>query len=63
MEDFIRDALPDAPARKRTFAADLIGTVMSSVGKAVSSQARSRSEVDALAAAISDMFCAYLKNA
>ncbi|HUB89959.1 MAG TPA: TetR family transcriptional regulator [Dyella sp.] len=63
MQDFIKDALPGAPASQRAFAADLIGTVMSSVGKAVSSQNRSIAEVDALATAIGDMFCAYLERA
>lgn len=60
MERFISDALPGAPSRERAFAADLIGTVMSSVGKAVSSQDRSRAAVDDLAAAIGEMLCAYL---
>src|SRR5262249_15323252 len=62
MELFMKDALPRATARDRIFAADLIGTVMSSVGKAVSSQNRARPEVDKLAAAIGDMFCSYLKT-
>jgi AcrR family transcriptional regulator len=63
MENFMRDALPDASMRERTFAADLVGTVMSSVGKAVSSQNRSRAEVDELAVAIGGMFGAYLREA
>lgn len=63
MQRFMKDTLPTAPARKRAFAADLIGTVMSSVGKSVSSQTRTRAEVDELAAAVSEMFCAYLKSA
>jgi AcrR family transcriptional regulator len=61
MENFMKDALPGVSARERAFAADLAGLVMSSVGKAISSQNRSRSEVDELAVAISEMFCAYLK--
>lgn len=60
---FMKDVLPAAPPRKRAFAADVVGTVMSSVGKSVSSQNRSRAEVDELAAAVSDMFCGYLENA
>jgi len=63
MERFMKDTLPTTSPRKRAFAADLIGTVMSSVGKSVSSQNRSRAEVDELAAAVSEMFCAYLKSA
>jgi AcrR family transcriptional regulator len=61
MVSFMKDALPRASARERAFAADLVGLVMSSAGKAISSQNRSRSEVDDLAVAIGDMFCAYLK--
>jgi hypothetical protein len=34
---------------------------MSSVGKVISSQNRSRNEVDKLAVAIGDMLCAYLQ--
>jgi AcrR family transcriptional regulator len=62
IERFMKDALPDATARERAFAADLIGIVMSSMGKAVSSESRSRSEVDELATAIGEMFCAYLST-
>jgi AcrR family transcriptional regulator len=63
MENFMKDALPGVSARERTFAADLLGTVMSSVGKSVSSQNRPRAEVDAFAEAVGDMFCDYLKKA
>jgi AcrR family transcriptional regulator len=61
MESFMKDALPGVSARERAFAADLVGLVMSSAGKAISSQKRSRSEVDDLAVEIGEMFCAYLK--
>ena len=62
MERFMSDALPRATPRDRAFAADLIGTVMSSAGKAISSQSRSRAQVDELAAAVGEMFCLYLKT-
>ncbi len=62
LERFMKDALPRATARDRAFAADLVGTVMSSVGKAVSTQNRSRSEVDELAEAVGEMFCGYLNT-
>jgi AcrR family transcriptional regulator len=62
MQTFMKDVLPRASARERAFAADLFGLVMSAVGKAVSNQARSRAEVDELAAAVADMFCSYLKR-
>jgi hypothetical protein len=57
---FIREALPQATARQRAFAADVMKVVVSSVGKAISSQGRPMSEVDALAEAIGNMLCAYL---
>jgi AcrR family transcriptional regulator len=63
MERFMRDALPSASARERVFAADLVGIVMSAAGKTISVQNRSRAEVDALADAVGDMFCAYLERA
>jgi AcrR family transcriptional regulator len=63
MQRFMNDALPGASARERAFAADLVGVVMSSTGKTISVQNRSRSEVDALASAVADMICAYLKTA
>ena len=60
METFMKDALPGALPRDRVFAADLLRLVMSSAGKAISSQSRSREEVDSLAAAIGEMLCLYL---
>jgi AcrR family transcriptional regulator len=62
MADFMKDALPRMPARERAFAADLVGTVMSAAGKAISSQNRSNSEVDALAMAVGEMLCGYLER-
>ena len=61
MESFMRDALPNVSEQERAFAADLVGLVMSSAGKTISSQNRSRSEVDDLAMAVGEMLCAYLK--
>jgi AcrR family transcriptional regulator len=60
MESFMKELLPSTPTRDRAFAADLVGTLMSSVGKAISSQNRSRAEVDKFADAVGDMLCAYL---
>jgi AcrR family transcriptional regulator len=62
METFMKDALPGASRRERAFAADLVGLVMSSVGKAISGQSRSRYEVDEIAVAVAEMICAYLKT-
>lgn len=57
---FMGEALPHASPRDRAFAADLIGTVMSAVGHAVSSQNRPRAEVDRFGVAIGEMFEAHL---
>jgi AcrR family transcriptional regulator len=59
---FMRELLPEASAGERTFAADLVMTAMSAVGKAVSEQNRSRSEVDRMATAMGEMFCVYLER-
>ena len=60
MQRFVANAIPNAPANERAHAADLIGTVMSAVGHAISSQGRPRAQVDRFAVAIGDMLCAYL---
>lgn len=57
---FMGEALPGASAKERTFVGDVIMTSMSAVGKTISEQDRSRSEVDAFAGAMGDMLCAYL---
>jgi AcrR family transcriptional regulator len=62
MVSFMNEALPGTSTRERTFVADMVRMVMSSAGKAISSENRSRPEVDALAVAISEMFCAYLER-
>jgi AcrR family transcriptional regulator len=59
---FMNEALPQVPAEDRAFAADVVMTVMSAVGKRISEQVRSESEVDAMAVAIGKMFCAYLEG-
>lgn len=61
MESFMKDALPGASARDHAFAADLVGLVMSSTGKAVSGQNRSRCSIDELAVAVGEMLCTYLE--
>lgn len=61
MESFMREVLPRASTRQRAFAADVVGLVLSSTGKAISGQNRSRAEVDELAAAVAEMLCAYLE--
>ena len=59
---FIKEALPEFPDNERAFVASVIMTTMSVIGKRVSGEARSKSEVDAWALAIGEMLCAYLKR-
>ena len=59
---FMNETLPQAPVEDRAFAADVVMTVMSAVGERIAEQARSESEVNAMAAAIGEMFCAYLER-
>jgi AcrR family transcriptional regulator len=59
---FMKEALPEVPANERAFAAAVVMTTMSAIGKRVSGEARSKSEVDAWALAIGEMLCAYLQR-
>jgi AcrR family transcriptional regulator len=59
---FMNEALPQITAEDRAFAADMVAMVMSAVGERVSGQARSESEVNAMAVAIGEMLCAYLEG-
>jgi AcrR family transcriptional regulator len=57
---FLTEALPRTSVRERAFAADIIGTIMSAVGKRISEQNRPKSEIDAFADITADMVCAFL---
>lgn len=59
VESFIAEMLPSASRKERTFAMDVLTTMMSSVGKEISEQGRSRAQVSAFADAVSDMLCSY----
>jgi AcrR family transcriptional regulator len=59
---FIHEALPGVPASECAFATAVVMTTMSVVGKRVSEEARSKSEVDAWALAIGEMVCGYLQR-
>jgi AcrR family transcriptional regulator len=59
---FMHEALPGVSARERAFAAAFVMTTISAVGKSVSVEARSKSEVVAWALAMGDMLCAYLQD-
>ena len=62
IDQFMREALPDASDAIRTMAADLIMTTMSTVGKEFSEAAHDENEISAFADAMADMFCAYLRS-
>jgi AcrR family transcriptional regulator len=59
---FMDEVLLQVPAKERAFAAAVVMTTMSVVGKSVSVEAHSKSEVDAWALAMGDMLCAYLQQ-
>lgn len=59
---FMKEVLPEVPANERAFAAAVVMTTMSAIGKRISGEARSKSEVDAWALAIGEMLCAYLQR-
>jgi AcrR family transcriptional regulator len=59
---FLREVLPNASLKERRFAADVVMTTMSVVGKKVSEQSRSKAEVEAWSVAMGEMLCAYLSR-
>ncbi|CAN5915620.1 TetR family transcriptional regulator [soil metagenome] len=59
---FMREALPEARQTDRRRAADVMMMSMEAIGKAISEDGRSMAEVDRMAAATADMFCAYLSH-
>lgn len=59
-QDFLREALPDAPRAVCTTAGDLIKTTLSEVGKRFSESPHTAAEIKTYADALADMFCAYL---
>ncbi|HVZ34618.1 MAG TPA: TetR family transcriptional regulator [Polyangiaceae bacterium] len=56
------EAAPGLSAQKRASLAELYVPVLSGLGKHISEHAQSRSEVDAWAATVADMFLAYLSG-
>lgn len=57
---YLEEVLPAASPAIRALAGDLITTTLSSVGKSFSESPRTDAEIDAFAAAMGEMFCAYL---
>jgi len=62
IEVFMREALPKASKGSRALASNLIMTTLSTVGKQFSESPRTRSEIEAFAEAMADMFRAYLRD-
>jgi AcrR family transcriptional regulator len=59
---FMREALPEASEATRALAGDLITTTLSQVGKHFLGSPRTLAEIETYAAAMADMFCAYLRG-
>jgi AcrR family transcriptional regulator len=59
---FMNEALPDVPVKERAFTSAFLMTTISAVGKSVSMEARSKSEMNTWAVAMGDMLCAYLEQ-
>jgi AcrR family transcriptional regulator len=62
VQAFMREALPEASETTRARAGDLITTTLSQVAKHFSEASRTPTEIEAYAEAMSDMFCAYLRQ-
>jgi AcrR family transcriptional regulator len=60
MAQFMLEVLPHAPKAVRDVAHDLIMTTLGTVGQDFSATPRTEDEMNTYAAAIGDMFCAYL---
>lgn len=59
---YLEEALPAVPQATRVLVGDLIATTLSSAGKSFSESPRTEKEIDAFAAAMGEMFCAYLRS-
>lgn len=59
---FMKEALPEAPDALRARAGGLLLSTLSAAGKDFSERPRRPAEIEAYAAAMGDMFCAYLQS-
>ncbi len=57
---FVDEVAPNAPANERAFAADYVFTVMGAIGEHITTERRSRAEVDAWAETTADVLVDYL---
>jgi AcrR family transcriptional regulator len=62
VQNFMKEALPQASEATRALAGDLITTTLSQVGKHFSKRPRTSAEIEAFAEAMAEMFCAYLRS-
>lgn len=62
VQAFMLEALPKASAASRALAADLVKTTLAEVGKSFSESRRTPAEIKAYADAMTNMFCAYLRD-
>ncbi|MEY2151988.1 TetR family transcriptional regulator [Rhodanobacter sp. 115] len=62
MQTFMAEILPKASPASRKLAGDLIVSTFSAVGKQFSESPRTAREIEHYAAAMADMFCAYLER-
>lgn len=62
IQAFMREALPEATDTTRQLAGDLIADTLSAAGKKLSRSPRTSRQINAYAAAMADMFCAYLTS-
>jgi AcrR family transcriptional regulator len=62
VQAFMREALPNASKATRALAGGLLTTTLSAAGKQFSETPRTPAEIRAYADAMSDMFCAYLRD-
>ncbi|TDR42057.1 TetR family transcriptional regulator [Tahibacter aquaticus] len=59
---YLEELLPAVPEAARAVVGDLITTTLSSAGKSFSESPRTEQEIEAFAAAMGEMFCAYLQS-
>jgi AcrR family transcriptional regulator len=62
VQNFMRETLPKTSEENRMLAGDVIMTTLYSGGKTFSERSGNVSNIETFAAAMADMFCAYLKN-
>jgi AcrR family transcriptional regulator len=62
MQQFMEQALPEAPEAARGLIGDVVMMTLSAMGKHISEAPRSAAEIETYANAVADMLCAYLER-